>query len=142
MYGKGLFKGLGITASRLWRPVETRQYPYVQPELPPTSRTFLAMKVDEEGNPACTACLTCQAGCPDAAIRIEKDPENNKRAVTFTVNSGRCTFCGLCVENCPFDALHFTGDFERATTEKGDLIYRLISEGRCTGEGEGEKGEP
>ena len=139
MFGQGLLKGLGITFQRLRRPTETQLYPYQQPVLPETSRMFLAMYHDEAGVPACKACMTCQTGCPDHVIRIEKDTENPKVPLSFTVNSGRCTFCGICVELCPFSALHFTGDFERATFDKCDLIYTLVDGGCATGEGEGER---
>jgi NADH-quinone oxidoreductase subunit I len=139
VFGSGLIKGLGITIRHaLGRPV-TELYPYAHKELLPNSRTFISMRVDEEGAPSCRACNTCIVGCPDHALKLVKDPQDNKRAVEFVVNSGRCTYCGLCVENCPFDALYFTQDFERATRDKADLIYHLIDEGRCTGAGEVDK---
>jgi formate hydrogenlyase subunit 6/NADH:ubiquinone oxidoreductase subunit I len=76
--------------------------------------------------------MTCQQTCPDHVIRIERDPEDRKKPVSFTVDSGRCTFCGMCEEACPFDVLVFTGDFERATYDKGTLTYGLIAQGRAT----------
>jgi NADH-quinone oxidoreductase subunit I len=139
VFGQGLLKGLGITMRRtLGRPV-TELYPYEHKELAANSRTFLAMHVTEEGEPACKACNTCVVGCPDRVIVMEKDPENNRRAVEFVVNSGRCTFCGLCVENCPYNALYFTQDYERANLDKGALVYHLIEDGRPTHEGEAKK---
>lgn len=138
MFGAGLIKGLRITGKRLVAKPQCENYPYEKEKypLPKASRIFLAMKVDENGAPLCKACLTCEKGCPDHVIRITKDPDDPKKALDFTVNCGRCTFCGLCAENCPFDALHFTQDFERATFEKTALIYKLIDGGRATGEGE------
>jgi NADH-quinone oxidoreductase subunit I len=136
VFGSGLFKGLGITARRLFAGPITELYPYDHKTPAPASRTFLAMRVNEEGGPACKACNTCVVGCPDHVLRLEKDPEDNRKPLEFVVNSGRCTFCGLCVESCPYDALHFTADYERATYEKGALIYHLVHEGRRTGEGE------
>jgi NADH-quinone oxidoreductase subunit I len=138
VFGSGLIKGLGITGKRLVAKPQCENYPFERElhPLPKASRIFLAMTVDESGAALCKACMTCVKGCPDNVIRIEKDPDDVKKALTFTVNCGRCTFCGLCVENCPFDALHWTQDFERATNVKADLIYKLIDDGAATGEGD------
>lgn len=139
MFGSGLIKGLGITMRHaLGRPV-TELYPFEHKDPPANSRTFIAMHVNDQGAPACRACNTCIVGCPDRALLLVKDAYDPKRAEEFAVNSGRCTFCGLCVENCPFDALYFTQDYERATRDKGDLIYRLIDDGVCTHAGEVER---
>ncbi len=40
------------------------------------------------------------------------------------------------MENCPFGALYFTQDFERATYDRGELVYHLVENGRATHEGE------
>jgi NADH-quinone oxidoreductase subunit I len=135
IYGSGLAKGLGITLRRLLRGPVTELYPYEHKDPAPTSRTFLAMHPNEEGAPACRACMTCVQGCPDHVLRVTKDPDDNRKAVEFVVNSGRCTFCGLCVENCAYDALYFSQDYERATEDRGRLIYRLIEDGKLTREG-------
>jgi NADH-quinone oxidoreductase subunit I len=136
VFGSGLAKGLAITMRRLLSGPVTELYPYEHKVPAPASRTFLAMSADAEGNPACRACNTCIVGCPDHALRLVKDPEDPKRPYWFAVNSGRCTFCGLCVENCTYKALHFTQDYERATYDRATLIYYLVHEGRHTGEGE------
>ena len=136
MFGSGLAKGLRITARRLLRRPITELYPFEHKNPPENSRTFIAMHVNEEGAPACRACGTCILGCPDSALHLVKDPEDNRRAAEFVVNSSRCTFCGLCVENCPYGVLYFTQDYERATYDRSTLVYHLIEEGRCTHEGE------
>jgi NADH-quinone oxidoreductase subunit I len=139
MYGRGLLKGLRITARHTFSRPETELYPYERKKLPEASRIFLAMKCDEEGNPACRACNACIVGCPDGVLKLVKDPDDPKRPVEFVVDSGRCTFCGLCVEGCPFSALYFTQDFERATSDRDDLVYHLVQDGRATHEGEDER---
>lgn len=132
MFGKGLLTGLRVTSRRMVGRPQCDLYPYNPKVLPTKSRTFLSMFADTTGVPACKACMTCQNGCPDHVIRIERDPEDRKKATSFTVDSGRCTFCGICEESCPYDALVFTGDFERATFDKDSLTYRLIEEGKAT----------
>jgi NADH-quinone oxidoreductase subunit I len=132
VFPQGLIKGLGITGKRAISKGVCEMYPYRPKTLPAKSRTFLSMRAAPDGKVLCTACMTCQLGCPDHVIHIERDPEDRKRAVSFTVDSGRCTFCGICEENCPQDALTFTGDFEKATYDKGVLTYSLIDDGTAT----------
>lgn len=132
MFPQGLLKGLGITGRRSIGKGVCEMYPYRPKTLAAKSRTFLSMKTDPSGVAACKACMTCQQTCPDHVISIERDPEDRKKALTFTVDSGRCTFCGMCEEACPFDALVWTQDFERATYERGTLTYRLIFDGLAT----------
>lgn len=136
MFGSGLIRGLGITARRLRQGPVTELYPYERKVPPAASRTFLTMRVTEDGAPSCKACNVCVVGCPDSVLRLVKHPEDNRRALDFVVNSGRCTFCGLCVENCPHGALYFSQDFERATTDQSTLIYHLVADGRATLEGQ------
>ena len=52
-------------------------------------------------------CLRC-----DLAYEPEK----------YTLKGGLCIYCGLCVESCPFDALHMGYDYERAKYRRGDLV--------------------
>jgi NADH-quinone oxidoreductase subunit I len=132
VFPEGLIKGLGVTGKRMIGKGVCEFYPQRPKTLPPKSRTFLTMRATPDGAPKCTACLTCQQGCPDHVIRIERDPEDRKRALGFTVDSGRCTFCGLCEENCPAGALVWTQDFERAAYDKGSLTYSLIADGHAT----------
>lgn len=139
MFGSGLVKGLRITLRHLRRAPVTELYPYAHKQPVASSRTFLAMHANEDGTPACKACMTCVTGCPDRVLRLEKDPDAPRQAREFVVNSARCTFCGLCVETCPYHALYFTQDYERATTDRATLIYRLVDAGELTHEGEGER---
>ena len=37
----------------------------------------------------------------------------------------RCSFCGLCVEACPTDAIRFSREFRMTTLEKGSLLFRM-----------------
>jgi NADH-quinone oxidoreductase subunit I len=76
------------------------------------------------------------AGCPDRVLSLTVDPGDRRKAIAFAVDSGRCTFCGICVENCPSGGLYFTQDFERASLDRESLVYNLIHDGEATGEGE------
>src|SRR2546429_156818 len=68
--GKGLAKGLGITARTMTTHAHTAQYPDAEPALPPRSRGVIALLEEN-----CTACMLCARECPDWCIYIESHKE-------------------------------------------------------------------
>jgi len=77
----------------------------------------------------CTGCATCAKYCPLGIIRIvthpsgEYEQEGESYDVdVFDIDIGRCMFCGLCVESCPYDALFMGSGFERATYRRSELV--------------------
>lgn len=77
----------------------------------------------------CTGCASCAKYCPLGIIRIVTNPsgeamqEGEKYAIdVFDIDIGRCMFCGLCVEACPYDAIHMGSGFEEGKYERDDLV--------------------
>jgi NADH-quinone oxidoreductase subunit I len=77
----------------------------------------------------CTGCASCAKYCPLGIIEIVTHPggfdvqEGESYAIdVFDIDTGRCMFCGLCVEACPYDALHMGSQFERGNYVRKDLV--------------------
>jgi NADH-quinone oxidoreductase subunit I len=76
----------------------------------------------------CTGCQLCAIACDGVAVAIEMQPlkkgkPQNKKDIWPAVDYGRCVFCGLCIDACPFDALFMTNDYELAAYDKMGLKY-------------------
>jgi NADH-quinone oxidoreductase subunit I len=129
--GVGLIKGLGVTLKTMTRPAATRQYPHVKPDLPARSRGVIAL-IEEN----CTVCMLCSRECPDWCIYIDSHkeqvaPKEGGRARTrnildrFAIDFALCMYCGICVEVCPFDALHWSPEFEYAEHQIERLTHEM-----------------
>jgi NADH-quinone oxidoreductase subunit I len=126
----GLIKGLVMTAKTATRPSHTAEYPDVQPELPPRTRGVIALLEEN-----CTSCMLCSRECPDWCIYIDSHKETlpatteggreRQRNVLdrFAIDFSLCMYCGICIEVCPFDALHWSPEFEYAEFDILDLIH-------------------
>ena len=126
----GLIKGLATTAKSLTRHTHTAEYPDVSPALPPRSRGVIALTEEN-----CTSCMLCARECPDWCIYIDSHKEElppttpggraRQRNVLdrFAIDFSLCMYCSICVEVCPFDALHWSPEFEYAETDIRDLLH-------------------
>lgn len=128
-----LVKGLQVTGSELVTPKITEYYPedrdtYKWPE---RFRAILTLKYDKDGNHKCIACGTCERVCPNGTIALETkmvdtwDGRKKKKLDKYMYDLGTCTFCDLCVTNCPTDALEFSNDFEQAVFTREKLLKKL-----------------
>jgi NADH-quinone oxidoreductase subunit I len=127
--GKGLVTGLAVTFGTMTRRADTRQYPDVEPELPPRSRGVIAL-IEEN----CTVCMLCARECPDWCIYIDSHKEEvvvpgaarpRQRNVLdrFAIDFSLCMYCGICIEVCPFDALHWSPEFEYAEHDIREMLH-------------------
>ncbi|MEU4421290.1 4Fe-4S binding protein [Actinoplanes sp. NPDC024001] len=127
--GKGLLDGLAVTFKTMTRRSTTQQYPDVEPDLPPRSRGVIALLEEN-----CTVCMLCARECPDWCIYIDSHKEEvvvpgaarpRQRNVLdrFDIDFSLCMYCGICIEVCPFDALHWTPEFEYAETDVLSLLH-------------------
>jgi NADH-quinone oxidoreductase subunit I len=127
--GKGLIKGLAVTLKTMTKRSTTRQYPDVEPELPPRSRGVIALLEEN-----CTVCMLCARECPDWCIYIDSHkeevvipgaarPRQHNVLDRFDIDFALCMYCGICIEVCPFDALHWSPEFEYAEHDVLGLLH-------------------
>ncbi|MCE2403656.1 MAG: NADH-quinone oxidoreductase subunit I [Dehalococcoidia bacterium] len=128
MYGFGLAKGLAITFKNLFRKPFTIQYPEERAQQHPRFRGEEFAWYEER----CTGCASCAKYCPLGIIKIVTEPsgtapqEGDKYNLeVFDIDIGRCMFCGLCVEACPYDALFMGSGFERGRYERSKLVIPI-----------------
>ena len=80
----------------------------------------------------CTGCASCAKYCPLGIIKIVTDTSGvnlqegqSYDIEVFDIDMGRCMYCGLCVEACPYDALHMGSGFEEGQYKRDDLIIDM-----------------
>ncbi len=128
MYGLGLIKGLGVTMRNFFRKPFTVQYPEERLPQHPRFRGEEFAWYEER----CTGCASCAKYCPLGIIKIVTHPSGNNLQEgetygidVFDIDIGRCMFCGLCVEACPYDALFMGSGFEESQQVRDKLVISV-----------------
>ena len=97
---------------------------------PARSRGVIAL-VEEN----CTVCMICARECPDWCIHIDahtetvpaETPRGRDRTSNvldrFAIDFSLCMYCGICIEVCPFDALHWSPEFDYPSTTREGLTH-------------------
>lgn len=119
-YGMGIAKGMALTFKHLFRSPITVQYPEQKLVTSRRIRGNELVWFPEK----CTGCATCAKSCPQGNIVIVTHGDEGSKFIVdkFELDSGRCMFCGLCVESCPYDALAMGLNYECAKYRRGDLV--------------------
>ncbi len=82
----------------------------------------------------CTSCMICARECPTWCIRLTSHQEQTVPAPgarprthnvldTFSIDWGLCMYCGICIEQCPHEALEWAGAHVPAAERLGDLLH-------------------
>jgi len=136
---KTLLTGMKVTGYYFVHPksIITQQYPENRKTLKMFDRFKgeLSLPHDENNQHKCTACSVCEINCPNGSIeivskQIETAEGKSKKALDqYIYRLSMCTFCGICVKVCPFNALAFDQKFEHAVYNKEKLIKTLNKPG-------------
>lgn len=132
---KALLRGLFLTLRHFFMKPETIPYPEVKRAVPERFRGRPVLTSGADGKALCVACGLCERVCPCLCITVV--PENGKDGVrqlqAYTLDLNRCSFCGLCVESCPVEAIRMGRDYELAVYRKEELIMKTEALQRETG---------
>jgi formate hydrogenlyase subunit 6/NADH:ubiquinone oxidoreductase subunit I len=78
---------------------------------------------------ACIGCGACYEVCPPHAITMEDDTESDPPVRRFTLDYGRCIFCGHCHYNCTTDdGIYQTTDWDLATYDRTESFTTVDKE--------------
>lgn len=125
-----IVRGMSTVLTHSFREPITIEYPEVKPALPKRYKGRLALLTNPDGSDICIACKMCARACPCGdLIQIQTQKIQNEQGKTvniaekYTIDIGRCIFCGNCTEVCPVSCLVFVDNFELADYTREALVY-------------------
>ena len=82
----------------------------------------------------CTSCMICARECPTWCITLTSHleqtvpapgarPRTHNVLDTFTIDWALCMYCGVCIEQCPTDALEWSGSRVPSADRLVDLVH-------------------
>lgn len=133
LYLPAIVEGIATTVKHMVTgKATTREYPEVEPKIPPNYRGVHRLNRDTQGRVKCVACFLCQTACPANCIAIEatgtnkQDPQwqdRDKYPATFVIDELRCIYCGMCEEACPVDAIELTSIYDLTGMTREQMIF-------------------
>jgi NADH-quinone oxidoreductase subunit I len=88
--------------------------------------------------PACTSCMICVRECPTWCISLDSHAEpvgglppgarERTRNVLdrFAIDWSLCMYCGICIEECPYEALEWVGELTQPGFTSEALVEEMV----------------
>jgi len=103
---------LGIVWRNFGRGARTRR----PADMPPTAAPFRGLI--EQDSSLCTGCRACAYVCSPKAISFD---DEKPTGITWKFFAGQCSYCGLCVQYCPTQAITNSGKQPPVTGDQSRL---------------------
>ncbi|MCR2074234.1 NADH-quinone oxidoreductase subunit NuoI [Campylobacter lari] len=78
------------------------------------------MRFIESENECCIGCGLCEKICISNCIRMETSlsEDGRKKVENYSINLGRCIYCGFCADVCPELAIVHGEEYENAAEQR------------------------
>ncbi|HTO46089.1 MAG TPA: 4Fe-4S dicluster domain-containing protein [Burkholderiales bacterium] len=97
----------------LWRNLTARARTRTAADIVPTPAGFRGMI--EHDPSLCTGCTACMQVCAPRAISFDT---TDATSITWKFFAGQCSYCGLCVQYCPTQAITNPGKLPPVTGDQ------------------------
>ena len=126
---RGIFKSFKETVRSSVQSPVTEMYPYEPARMTPRSRGAPGLLWNDQVNEiVCTGCKACARECPDKCIFVSLetysgDLTDRKTVVDeFYLDLALCSYCGICVDVCPYEAIEMTPEFAYSSTDVRSMV--------------------
>lgn len=123
---KEILRGMFTIGKHAFREPITLEYPEKKQTFNIRLKGRPALTVDESGKLLCIGCKACQKVCPCMDliyIETQKDENNKLKVEKFTIDLGRCIFCGNCTEVCTRNGIVMSDEYELSTYSREALVF-------------------
>ncbi|MBK7552367.1 MAG: NADH-quinone oxidoreductase subunit I [Syntrophaceae bacterium] len=124
---KALLKGLALTLKTFFRPPVTLEYPDEKRPVPDRFRGRPALVARADGVAPAAWPAGSAKDLPLPHRRRRNGARGTRSLARYRLDLNRCSFCGLCVEACPVEAIVMSGEYELASGSREPLV---LDEGR------------
>lgn len=122
-----LLVGLWVVLREMFKKRHTVHYPFEKLELSPRYRSVhRLMRFIESESERCIGCGLCEKICVSNCISMETalGDDGRKKVINYSINYGRCVYCGDCADVCPELAIVHGREYEFASEQRAYFGYK------------------
>lgn len=122
-----LFVGLWVVFKAMFKKPVTLKYPFEKMQLSPRYRSVhRLMRFIESESERCIGCGLCEKICVSNCISMQTalGSDGRKKVINYSINYGRCVYCGDCADVCPELAIVHSDEYELASEQRAYFGYK------------------